>query len=320
MRRTAFPCSPSFGAWLALAAALALGACTHAKKEKDKEAGEKLSPEQEKALDEYRAEVEIGRNMAGRLLGYYGIIEDEKLIGYVNQIAGYVASYSDFPDRRYMIAILKHEGVNAFACPGGYILITMGALRAANNEAELAAILGHEITHVGKKHMFDTLRRMKEKDLAEAAKKRETGGKMEKALRVRERPEVEDTAAGAMLARYLSGTAGASLNVLAAAQAGMTLITEKGLDPQLEYEADHEGVKFAIRAGYEPKAMLNYLKRLEDKNKKITKNLETTHPPIKERRHEIAKLLKSLKAEDIVGATGEERFDKVRKSFPAPEN
>ena len=295
-----------------------LGGCTPAAK--SREQGEQLTTGQQKAVEEYRAEVEVGRNMAGRLLGYYGIIDDEKLVGYINQVGNYVASYSDFPERRYMFAVLKHESVNAFACPGGYVLITMGALRNATTEAELATILGHEVAHVGKRHMIDTLKRMKEKDLNEAAKRRQVGGPMQDALKARERPKPEDSGAGAMLARYLSGTTGSTLNILAAAQAGMSLMTEKGLDKELEFEADHEGVKYAIRAGYEPRAMLDYLQRLEEgKSGKKVKNLEKTHPPLKARRTAIAALLKTLKAEDIIGATGSERFLKVRKSFPKIE-
>lgn len=295
----------------------ALTSCTRANKPKD--ASQTLSPSEAKALDEYMAEVEIGRNMAGRLLAHYGVIEDDKLVGYVNQVGNYVGSYSDYPDRRYMFAILKHESVNAFACPGGYVLITMGALRAAENEAELASILGHEVAHVGKKHMFDTLRQMKEKEIAKAADQSKNGKGISPELKVRERPTAEETGAGAMLARYLSGSAGAGLNILQAASAGMSLITEKGLDKELEYEADREGVKYAIRAGYDPKSMQAYLTRLGGKADKKVKNLEKTHPSIEDRKAAIAKVLVTLKAEDIIGATGKERFSKNRKNFPKPE-
>lgn len=303
--------------FLPLVSCLFFVSCTKAAKPKE-EVTSNLSDAEIKIVEEMRAEVEIGRNMAGRLLGYYGRIEDERVNGYVNQVASYVASYSDFPERRYMVGILKHESVNAFACPGGYILVTMGALRQAKTEAELASILGHEVAHVGKKHMFDTLKKMRQKEMEEAAKSQGPDGRNDRTLRARERPVPEETGAGVVLARYLSGSAGASLNILQAAQAGMSLITDKGLDKELEYEADNEGVKYAIRAGYDPKAMLLFLERLEDQNKKV-KNLEKTHPPVEARKKAIVKLLKSLNAVEIIGASGSERFDKVRRLFPAAE-
>jgi predicted Zn-dependent protease len=295
---------------LGLAVALATPGCTPTK---PAAASEPLDEEAAKALDEYKAEIEIGRNMAGRLLAHYGTNGDEKLLGYINQVGNYVASYGDYPERRYMFAILDSDTINAYACPGGYILITQGALKNAVNEAELAAILGHEVTHVGKRHMFDTLRNMEKKELEANAKAGENMDKFPPAMRVRARPKPEETGTGAMLARYLSGSAGAGLNILQAAQAGMNVILAKGLDKGLELEADREGVKYAIRAGYEPKALSNYLERLGKKQDKKMRDLSKTHPPLAERRAQLAQLLVSLKADEIIGATGEARFAKMHK-------
>lgn len=279
----------------------------------------KLSGADAKALEDYEAEIEVGRNMAGRLLGHYGRIEDDHLSGYLNQVGTYVASYGDYPERRYMFAVLNHESINAFACPGGYVLVTLGAVRNANTEAELAMILGHEVAHVGKKHMFETLRSMKQSELEATAKARNEGVRNDPTLNVRRRPVPAETGTGALVARYLTGSSGASLNILQAAQAGMTLITEKGLDKKLEYEADQEGVKYAIRAGYNPHAMLDYLQRADEKSEKKVRNLEKTHPPVKLRKKQITELLNRLNADEIVGASGKDRFDKIHQALPKPD-
>jgi hypothetical protein len=72
-----------------------------------------------------------------------------------------VANTSDRPDIPYRVAILDHESINAFAAPAGYIFVTRGLLRQIKNEAELAAVLGHEIAHVSEKHILDVIQRSK---------------------------------------------------------------------------------------------------------------------------------------------------------------
>lgn len=281
----------------------------------------KLSKEDQKTLNEYKEEINLGRNMAGRLLQFYGTYGDEELIRYVNQVGNYVASYGDFPDRRYMFSILDSETINAFACPGGYILLTLGSIRLAKNEAELAMILGHEIAHVGKKHMITTLRNMGEKQRqAEASKvdRKGSGKKGESfSVRVRKRPVAKESETGAAIARYLSGNS--AFSILQAAKAGMSVILEKGLDKELEYEADQEGVKYAIRAGYNPVALSNFLSRLQ-KRKKSKKQkdsvMDKTHPKITERKGRITKLLKTMDAKAIVGADGSKRFRQYLNALP----
>lgn len=304
-----------------------------------------MSDTQQKKLDEFKAEIAIGRNMAGRLLAFYGINDDEALAGYVNQVGAYVATFSDFPDRRYMFQILDTDAVNAFAAPGGYILVTRGAIRHAENEAELAHVLGHEVAHVGLKHMFESLKGMSKDEMEKAAKEADQAGlKMSQELKARKRPTVTDDS-GALLARYLSGSA-AGLSVLSAAKAGMSLILEKGLGAEKEFEADASGTKYAVRAGYHPKALMNYLCRLErtkaakdkkgkkakhnqnqscrlpksafaKKKKKPATILDKTHPSVPQRIANIKKTLYKIDAADSPGARGEARFEKYHKLIPA---
>ncbi len=280
-----------------------------------------LSDAEQQKLDEFKAEVELGRNMAGRLLQFYGTVSDENLVNYVNTVGKRVAQFGDYPDRNYMFQILDTSSVNAFACPGGYILITLGSLKLVKSEAELAMILGHEVAHVGKQHMFSTLKKMSEKEREEQAKKIDdkAGFSGDPSLIVRKRPSQEKgTASGAILARYLSGSSGAGFNLLQVAKAGMNVILEKGLDKRMEFEADTEGVKYAIRAGYSPDAMIHFLSRLEDNKKSNQKNtliIEKTHPKIADRKELISKLLLDMSAKDMIGAEGESRFKEKTKGL-----
>lgn len=302
-----------------VAGCLAAVACTSSdKKNQDASAANaRLSPEEQKKLDELAAEIDLGRNMAGRLLAHYGALENEGLIGYVNQVGNYVASFGDHPERRYMFAVLDSEMVNAFACPGGYILVTLGALRNARNEAELAAVLGHESAHVGLQHMYKTLKKMDSKELDSVAKAADKKSMNDENFKARSRPDPsEKSEAGELIARYLSGATGVS--VLQAAKAGMSLILEKGLDHEMEFEADREGVKYAINAGYSPKGMVEFLTRLQkNKSKANTKILETTHPSLKDRLDQVSNLLVKMNLENTAGSLGEARFNKVFKLLPA---
>jgi len=277
-----------------------------------------LSKEEERKLGEFRAELDIGRNMAGRLVAYYGEFNDEPLNGYLNLVGNYVAQQGPFADRRYMIKLLNSESVNAFACPGGYILVTMGALRQAENEAELAAILGHESAHVGNRHMMKTLLSMDKEKLDQAAKASTSKPDPSTASRMRKRVQVtEQSEAAKTLVRYLGSTSVAGLSIIAAAKAGLGLMLEKGLDHKLEFEADQEGVKYAVAAGYDPKALSNFLGRLVARQKILnTKTLEKTHPKPAERRARVDQLLVQMRADTITGAKGVERFAAMQQRMP----
>lgn len=266
------------------------------------------------ALDDLKAEMEIGRNMAGRLIAFYGLVEDKQLTAYVNQVGNYVAKVGDYPNRKYMFAILNSDSVNAFACPGGYILVTKGSIKHAKNEAELAAVLGHEAAHVGHQHMFDTLRRMSQEEADKMKTEQDNLRLKDEYAITRRRPIPSESGSGAALARFLMTANGAGLSVLQAAKAGMNMILEKGLDQKLEFEADREGVKYAVRAGYEPRGLDQFLLRLQQQKKKDSDKqeksvMDKTHPSIPDRRKAIAEELNKLDASQITGAVLQGRFE-----------
>ncbi|WP_176736354.1 M48 family metalloprotease [Oligoflexus tunisiensis] len=303
-----------------------MGSCSFGSQPKAGQAEAQPDAEQQKKLDEARAELEIGRNMAGRLLKFYGAYPDEKLVRYVNEVGNFVAKYSDYPDRRYMFEVYNSDTVNAFACPGGYILVSIGAIKNASNEAELAHVLGHEVAHVGHKHMYNALNKMSKEELEKNADASGKATEIPEETKARMRPAPEQSELGATIAKYLSGSA-AGLNILQAAKAGMSVIMEKGLGAELEYEADREGTRYAVGAGYYPKALINFLCRMEVSRGKprdyclkdaVAKGepstiLDKTHPAVPLRVSNIKDVLVAMKADEIIGAKGKKRFTVIKE-------
>ncbi len=291
----------------------------------------KASPEEierQKKIEEFQAELEIGRNMAGRLLQFYGTQENVQLLEYVNRVGSYLAGYSSYPDRRYMFEIIDSEIVNAFACPGGYIMVTAGSIKHAKNEAELAGVLAHEIAHVGHRHMFDRLRNMSKEDMDKANEIANKELRENPILKARQRPEPEESAFGDLVAKYLSAGSG-GLSILKAAGAGMAVMLEQGLGAEKEYAADGLGTRTYVSAGYDPGSFSQFLCRLKNKSskkdckikaKKKKKSepktiLAKTHPAVEDRIVNIEKVLKELNSDEIIGAKGARRYRKYRRKL-----
>jgi predicted Zn-dependent protease len=97
-------------------------------------------------------EIELGRKSHPQVLQQYGRFEDEPLQQYVNDVGQRIAAKSHRPNLQYTFTVLDSDDVNAFALPGGFVYITRGIMSYLNSEAELAAVLGHEIGHVTARH------------------------------------------------------------------------------------------------------------------------------------------------------------------------
>ena len=99
-----------------------------------------------------KEEVKIGKQADPFIRRQYGVYPNERLQNYVNTVGQRVAKVSKREGITYSFTVLDASLINAFALPGGYLYVTRGALAQMNSEAELAFVLGHEISHVAAKH------------------------------------------------------------------------------------------------------------------------------------------------------------------------
>ena len=303
-----------------------LNSCqTEIEKKSQKPKRNKQNDQLEKKNQELLAEMQLGRNMAGRLLQFYGTYGDQGLVKYVNKVGSYVAQFTGKIKYHFMFNILDTDEINAFACPGGYILITKGLLKELQTEAELAAILGHEIAHVNEQHMFDTLRKMNPKKRESEAKKLDEERKRleNRVDKFRRRPKAKGSTTASSLARYLTGTGvNIGFDLLKTSTVGMNVILNQGLSPKLEYEADKLGLTYASNAGYNPQAYKNFLSRLTikkkvEKEKKLSNliNLGKTHPPPDKRLQALKEEIQKKNLNNTPGANGKERFLENKKNL-----
>ena len=157
-----------------------------------------------------------------------GAYEDPKLSGYIAAIGGRLAAASELPDMRVTITVLNSPIVNAMALPGGYVYVTRGLLALAQNEAEVAGVIGHEIGHVVARH---TAARLSRAQVAQF---------------------------GLIGLAVLGSATGlpAGTGRLASTLASLHL---QGFSREQEFEADTLGIRYMSRVGYDPEAMATFL-------------------------------------------------------------
>ena len=180
-------------------------------------------------------EIEMGRESDKSILAQYGVYEDITLEQYVDKVGKKLAAVSERPSLEWHFRLLDSPVVNAFALPGGYIYMTRGIVAAMNSEAQLAGVLGHEIGHVTARH---TAKQITRSQLA---------------------------GVGLLAGMILSPEIARYGDVL---QQGVGLMFLKfGRDA--ENQADELGIRYAIKAGYDPRAIpgtYDMLKRLAERS------------------------------------------------------
>lgn len=182
-------------------------------------------------------EAEIGREYAALLLGAAPLLPNPEVQRYVNRVGRWLSLHSGRPDLNWQFGVIDSDNINAFATPGGYVLITKGLLARLRNEAELAGVLAHEITHVDKKHHLTAMRK---------------GAGLQAGANV--------------LSDYLAQRGQRSAAASERLVGGMKEVMLRGLDKDDEFEADRVGVVIAARAGYDPYGLPSVLQMLQGLN------------------------------------------------------
>jgi predicted Zn-dependent protease len=218
------------------------------------------------------AEVLFGRNLAARILGNYPLWDNSKVNRYVNLVGKSLSFHVGRGELTFTFGVLDSPSINAFATPGGYIFITRGALEQMVDEAQLAAVLGHEMAHVVERHM------VRELNL-----------------------NAQDGSAFGGLTALIGGATGSMRSSLEITLNQATAILfEKGYRLEDELAADRDGILIAAGAGYDPSALGSYLQRVgQFEVAPQTPSIE--HPVLKQR---LAAIETTLATHGLAGLSG----------------
>lgn len=209
-----------------------------------------MSPAQELEIDNQNAPEQISQD--------YGRVQDSALQNYVNGVGRKLGKVSHRPEMPYSFNALNANYINAYAFPGGTICATRGILLAVHNEAELAALLGHEIGHVCARH---TAQRMSQQTL--------TG--------------IAVAGLGILLATQVDQDSVALALGLGGIAAGLLIATYSRSD---ERQADSLGLEYMCKAGYSPQGMIglmDILRGLGTSEPTMIEQMFSTHPMSTER-------------------------------------
>lgn len=204
---------------------------------------------------DYKSERTIGESLALEGFKRYGMpVNDPEFQRYVNLVGTAVARNSQRSTIPYRFVVVESSLQNAFSCPGGIIFLSSALIRTIRSEAQLACILAHEVAHVGHKHALQSIKRAR-----------------------------FFQGVGKITATTMKGEKGKQFESMIGDL--QTILFDKGLDQNMEFEADLTAMETAYRTGYDPNGMievLKELKRLESRSQKKG-SWFSTHPSLEQR-------------------------------------
>lgn len=240
----------------------------------------------EKPFDLQFHEDAIGLGIAQRVAAQ-GLLADKVATAYANMIANYLAKYTRAYDVTFRVAILADEKANALSCPGGYIFITRGLMRRCTNEADLAALIAHEMGHVIQRHGIKELH-----------------------LRT---PKIHAEEAFAELQEDVGEDKSSDENEL---DAFADEAYENVIRPRLiadEYEADQLAMIYLKRAGYDQTVLLPLLLRMEEPLEKTTDLFASNFMTRDDVRDRLVKVRQTITSERWTPDTKKQFADRFKK-------
>ncbi len=204
---------------------------------------------------DYKSERTIGERLAISGFQRYGLpVQNKGLQHYVNLVGIACAVNSPRPNIPYRFVVVNSDIQNAFACPGGIIFVSQALVSIMRSEAQLAGILSHEIGHVALRHALKSIQRSQ-----------------------------FFTGVGQITAASMKGDKGKQFESMIGDM--QNVLFDKGLDKNMEYEADASALETTYRTGYAPAGLTEVLYALErvEATSKKQGSWFSTHPPLPSR-------------------------------------
>ena len=206
-------------------------------------------------------EDELSREMLRIIFKTAQVVQDPYIADYVTRVGTRILRVMPEQPFRYHFYVIKDASYNAFATPAGHIFVHTGLLEAMTQEEELAGILAHEISHVYCRHISQKIELSKKIGWASLA-----------------------GAAASVLLGAAGGGGAAGAMIMGTQAAGTT--AQLAFSRENEMQADMDGLKFLVDAGYNPEGLLTILKKIRGKSawgKEQVPVYMMTHPAIEDR-------------------------------------